>query len=214
MKIAIIDDHAIVRSSLAIALKGALESVELITEANSCETLVNSDPDTKYDLILLDYHIPNKTVENNFAIIQQSFPLSPILFISSDENPQIILDTIKLGASGFVVKSSDMKLLIAAIKFVFAGGKYIPVNIISDIQVNTGTSEHLITSTHNNLSSLSKRQRDVFDLLLQKMPNKVIAGQLNIAESTVKTHVMDIFKVLNIKSRDQVLEKFSHKLKS
>jgi len=204
MNIAIIDDHAMVRSSLAMTLGASLDEIDTVSEAASCEALLASGSEQVYDLILLDYHIPNKTVKHNFSFIKTNFPKARILFISSDENPQIILETIKYGASGFVVKSSDIELLIAAIKFVLAGGKYIPANIVGDIKVTAGESDQLITSA--DLSQLSKRQRDVFDLLLQQLSNKRIAQQLNISESTVKTHVIAIFKVLGIKSRSQVLD--------
>jgi len=206
MNVAIIDDHAFVRSCIADVLAASLESVNKVTEAGSCEELYQDDAEIKYDLILLDYHIPDADPVETFNYIKEKFPSSLIMYISSDENPQIILDAINNGAYGYVVKSSDMQLFTAAIDLVLAGGKYIPGDLLSQLKLSSSESNKLLDS--NKLSHLSKRQKNVFDLLLQQCSNKQIADKLNISEHTVKSHVTAIFNTLGIQSRQEVVGQF------
>lgn len=204
MKIAIVDDHAMVRSGIAAVLMASMDDLEEIIEAGGSQELLESalNP-SELDLILLDYHLPGSIAAENLTVLASRFEKARILLLSSDENPHNITEMIHLGAAGYMVKSSKMEILVPTIRYVLAGGTYLPTTLLETVS----KVEHS-SPTDNSLSLLTLRQRQVFQHLLQGYPNKVIASYLNISESTVKTHVMAAFKVLGIESRTEAIAKF------
>lgn len=204
MKLAIVDDHAMVRSGIAAVLQTSLPDVECVAEASSTSMLVTDCGETKFDLILLDYHIPGTESEANYQQLHEQFTTSRIMFLSSDENSRIISECLHLGAAGYVVKSSNMELLVATIEFVLAGGTYIPAHIL-----NESVGSHIQMANNEAFAELTQRQREVFELLLEGHPNKKIGSLLNISESTVKSHLMAAFRLLSVSSRSDAIRRYS-----
>jgi len=198
MRIAIVDDHAMVRSGIASVLQASMADLELIVEAGTSQELLNkTSSHDEFDLILLDYHLPGTSSKDNFALLAKRFARAKILFLSSDEDPKIISETIRQGASGYLVKSSNIDILIPTIKYVLEGGTYIPTTLLNNRPESTAI-----------LLSLTKRQKQVFEQLLAGHSNKAIASQLNISENTVKTHLMATYKILGIDNRAEAISRF------
>ena len=204
MNLAIVDDHALVRSGIAAVLKGSLPDVECVAEASNPQMLIDEYGQKDFDLILLDYHIPGTQPEGSYTNLSSEFPTTRIMFLSSDENSRIIAECLRHGAAGYVVKSSNMELLVATIEFVLAGGTYIPEHVL-----NESGSSHSQVATNKAFADLTQRQREVFELLLEGHPNKKIASILHISESTVKSHLMAAFKLLSISSRADAIKRYS-----
>lgn len=199
MKLALIDDHSLVLAGLSAILKTSLKDLSSLSTSEGVDGLIDkhNDPDA-FDLILLDYHLPNTSPEENFSKLKNQYINARICFVSSDENAKIMSDSIKNGAAGFIVKSSNVDLFVATIEFVLAGGTPVPTTVLKG---DWSDREHA-------LSLLSPRQKMVFDLLLEGLSNKNIARQLNISESTVKTHLQASYKQLGITSRLEAITLF------
>ena len=203
MKLAIIDDHAMVRSGIAAVLKSSLAKVTCVAEASNPDMLLDEYGQLEFDLILLDYHIPGMVPKDNYEVLNAHYPGARIMFLSSDENSRIIAECINLGAAGYVVKSSNMELLLATIEFVLAGGTYIPAHVL-----NESSGSHSQMAADNAFADLTQRQREVFDLLLEGHPNKKIASLLCISENTVKSHLMAAFRTLSLSSRTEAIKQY------
>lgn len=202
-KLAVIDDHAMVRAGIAAVVKTNLPDVDYVAEAGSSEELVERFEDTAFELILLDYHLPNSDPSISYELLRRVFSQAKIVYLSSDENREIAIECISHGAAGFVVKSSNMELLVAIIEFVLAGGTYIPKHAL---EPHGGSA--LSSGFRTPMDDLTPRQRQVLELLLDGKPNKRIASLLNISESTVKSHLMAVFKALSVSSRVDAIRKF------
>jgi len=210
VNIAIIDDHGLVRSCIARMLLVELNDVEEVVEANNVEHFYKKQAGEKFDIILLDYYIPDSNPTESFKLIKEKFPATPIMYISSEESPKIILDSLNNGAAGYVVKSSDMELFTAAIYLVMNGGKYIPLELVPQLTMPSLKSNEYF---EHKLSSLSRRQKDVFDLLIEGYSNKTISEKLSISQHTVKSHVQGVYNTFGLKSRQEVVDQFNEKVK-
>lgn len=158
-----------------------------------------------FDLVLLDFHMPNVDGMHMLQMMRQRFENLPVIILSSEEDPQIIRQLVAAGAAGFIPKSSTPLILIAALRLILSGGIYLPP-IAFDLPMPTLTSASEVSRPLSNLG-LSQRQLDVFLKLVQGKSNKIIARELNLSEATVKTHVSTSFRVLNVASRTEAVYK-------
>lgn len=140
--------------------------------------------------------------------LQAKAPDVPIMVISHIEDHRSVLETLQNGASGFVPTSLKTALLVHAVRIVTEGGEFVPACAIgrgegSDMSMNMSMSRHDLPD--NGLEALTPRQKDVLSLLLEGQPNKLIANELEMRESTVKVHVRQIMKKLNATNRTQAV---------
>jgi DNA-binding NarL/FixJ family response regulator len=128
----------------------------------------------------------------------------PVLVFSGDESLENITMAFECNARGYVTKSSPMSVLQSAINLVLAGASYIPpeaVSILGFTPTVPATGAQLLRAH----LPLSGRQEQVFRLLLQGMPNKVIAARLAMAEGTAKAHLNAVFRVLGVRTRVEAI---------
>lgn len=149
--------------------------------------------DRKYDLIVLDLGLPDRSGLGALTAVQQAFPDTPVCVLSADENSATVQGALALGAMGYITKSSTSDVTGQAIELVLAGGKYLPEEALEDAE------------NHGSVERLTPRQMDVLRRLAKGMPNKVIARELNISESTCKLHLSEIYRKLNVENRVKLL---------
>ena len=141
-------------------------------------------------------------------ILRSHHPAIPVVVISAANDRPSVLEAINRGAMGFIPKSSDSALLTHAMHMVMAKQVYIPVNVFA--ATDPGNELNPIASTQKNNTSLHElgltaRQIEVLHLLVQGLPNKLIARKLGLSEATVKTHVAATFRCLNVGNRTQAV---------
>lgn len=192
MDILIVDDHIL----FAEGLKYLLESQEQeanIHYAGDAETALqhiveNGTP----ALILLDVNLPGMDGYSFLKKLQKLKIISPVLMISATESPSATGMALAKGAAGFVSKSSNSGVLLSAIKTVLGGDIYLPVQ-----QVRKKSDEQI---------SVTSRQQEILHLLSQGMLNKQIAHELSISANTVKAHLHEIFRVLEVNNRTAAVQ--------
>lgn len=207
MKILVADDHALFRAGLRYLLDQLDEHPEF-SEAGSCEDLVEKlREDDGYDLVLIDLLMPG--VET-FSRVQEVCEIAgdvPVVVISVRERAEDVQRAIKAGAAGYIPKSSKPDVMINALKLVLSGGIYIPPNVLH----LSGGSGMVASGAPPALEAgaiagrLTGRQREVMALLAQGKSNKEIASELGLAAGTVKIHISNIFKALNVRNRTQAV---------
>jgi len=207
MKILIADDHPLYR----MALSGLLTQLDKKTDIIDCndfdELQAEMAADSpKPDLIVLDVRMPGKSFEDVLTELKNDFPLIPVVVISASEEISVMTKAIKLGADGYIPKSSTREVLISAIRLVLSGGKYIPSQAFAmSVQDPVSQSNAVKTGTENATHSLTKRQKNVLDLMSKGQSNREIAEALNLAESTIKVHITAIFRTLGVNNRTQAV---------
>jgi DNA-binding NarL/FixJ family response regulator len=198
MHILIVDDHRLFAEGLTVLLKELqpnvqVTSVNSIAQAKECHYV--------FDLILLDLHMPDAIGFDGLTRLKAAHEASPIVVVSGEESATQIRDCIHLGAMGFVPKSSSAVELFAALKRILAGEPYLPSHII-----HTPT-ESMRTEEIRLKLNLTKRQLEVLTKVVQGKPNKIIARELKISDTTVKSHVLAVLMALDVHNRTEAVYK-------
>lgn len=180
------------------------ETIEFL-EAQSCESALDLDDASDVDLILLDFHMPGLQGVDALLAIRQRFSSAAVVMLSSEDNPQLIRDSIENGASGFIPKSSTAEVLIAALRLILAGGIYLPAHALTGVDGHHRQHASADAEPEKGTHGLSKRQLQVLMKVVQGKANKVVARELNISEGTVKAHLSAAFRALGVQNRTEAV---------
>lgn len=201
IKVVIVDDHALLREGLAKIL--SLESNFLIVgEANCGDEAIALTRTLKPDVVLMDINMPGLNGIEATKIIKEEMPQVEIIALTIHEDEEYIFELVRAGVSGYILKDIQPEQLIKAIKDVAEGKTAIQPNITAKL---LGEFNRLSDRKTNMFScdQLTARELEVIKLIAQGMPNKEIASTLYISEKTVKNHITNIFRKLNVEDRTQ-----------
>jgi DNA-binding NarL/FixJ family response regulator len=197
MKCLLVDDHALIRDALSMLI--ALHHPRVDLRQASClaeaREWLAAEPDIQ--LVLLDLALPDSHGVATLASLREVTPTVRAVILSADERPETVLAAIDAGASGFIPKTTESNVLRLAIKTVIEGGIYIPPVVLHGAPPPAPASA--------NTLGLTPRQVDVLRMLVDGRSNKAIAQALDLAPSTVKTHLEAIFQRLHVSSRTQAV---------
>jgi len=201
-KILIIDDHPLFREALHSAVELAYPDADTLDAASLMEACAILKDDTGFDLALLDLNMPGVKGMDGLLHLRTHFPRLPVVIVSGNDDPRIVSQVIAYGAAGFIPKSSKKSVLAEAIQSVINGAVYLPE------QFGTEQPDAVDEKTQDmikRLASLTPQQIKVLKMLCDGLLNKQIAYELRVGETTVKAHVSEILRKLNVFSRTQVV---------
>jgi DNA-binding NarL/FixJ family response regulator len=195
----IVDDHPLFRDALRNAIHLAYPQAE-IRDADSIETAQDVlAGDAGFDLLLLDLSMPGTRGLEGLLSLRKRRPRLPIAIISGIEDSRVVAKALASGIAGYIPKSASKSELAAAIADVLKGLVYVPSWYVGD---NGGASNsELSDGVLERLKPLTPQQLRVLEMLRRGMLNKQIAYELKVGETTVKAHVSEIFRRLNVSSR-------------
>lgn len=198
IRILIADDHSMVREGLKQLIE-LEEDIEVIAQAgNGVETLEKID-ELKPDIVLLDINMP---VLNGLEVLEKLNEGNVdvnVLILTIHNEIEYLYRAVEIGVNGYVLKDSESDVLIKAIRSIYNGESYIQPNMAS-LLFKKINGELDSQDKHNKLT---KREIEVLKLITQGLLNKEIADQLCISEKTVKNHVSNIFKKIEVSDRTQ-----------
>jgi DNA-binding NarL/FixJ family response regulator len=205
MKALIVDDHALIREALHAVLKQLKREAVIFEASNSGQAMhiVEEHPDIS--LILLDINLPDRDGLSVLHELRDRYPTIAIIVLSSSNDQDTVKSAFKLGALGFIPKTTEREVMLNAIKLVFSGGIYIPSEILEETTPPQLTNK--LTRDSLKRLRLTDRQIEVLALLMQGKSNKVIAKTLNMAVPTVKNHITVVLKALSVTSRAEAIIK-------
>lgn len=200
IKVMLVDDHELIREGIKQIIE--LESdIDVIAQVGDGGEAVNLAREYKPDIILLDINMPEM---NGIEVLKRLRDLgieSKVIMLTIHSDREYILETMKIGAEGYVLKDSDAEGLVRAIRDVNAGKTYIQPSIAS-LLIENGIKDEL-NEDLEKINSLTKREYEVLTLIAEGLSNKDIADRLFISEKTVKNHVSSIFKKIGVNDRIQ-----------
>ena len=208
VKILIGDDHRIVREGLKQVLADAPE-IEVVAEAETgpgvlqrIEALVGQAVTTRPDglsAVLLDIALPDRDGMDVLQAIKKSWPLLPVLMLSTYPEKQYAVRCIKLGAAGYLNKSANPDDMIAAVRKVAGGGRYVSAVTAEALAsaVSQGSGSH---AARGGTESLSHREHQVYRLLTAGKSVGEIGAQLGLASNTVSTYRLRILEKTGTKN--------------
>jgi len=210
VEILVVDDHVLIREALRGVLK-ELKGDATVLEASTCSQamqIIAEHPDL--DLILLDLNLPDRDGFSALAELGERYPAISVVVLSAQQDRASVVKALDLGELGFIPKSGQREVMVSALQLVFAGGIYIPPEILArDEPVVRQPDEKQPTVSRPKVSpadlGLTERQVEVLSLMMQGKPNKAICRVLNLAEPTVKNHVTAILKALEVSNRTEAV---------
>ncbi|HEB97879.1 MAG TPA: response regulator transcription factor [Thiotrichales bacterium] len=200
MDCVLIDDHPLFRKALRRML-WELSHECLVHEARDVAgALALLESVSCPDLVLYDWRLPDGGGLRGLLAIVQMVPESPVVVVSSNEDPDVIASALTAGARGYIPKSASSGVISSALHLVLAGETYVPSAAL-------GQQTHAVNPGSPGKGLLTARQAEVLSLLAEGYSNKRIAQTLSISEATVRVHVSDILHQLHAENRTEAVAK-------
>ena len=195
IRVLIADDHGIVRQGLQMYL-GSDPEIEIVGEARNGAEAVALAHQLRPDVILMDLLMPVMDGIAATAAIRRELPDTEVVALTSVLEDAAVVEAVRAGAIGYLLKDTEADELRRAIKSAAAGQVQLSPQAAARLMREVRTPE----KSHE---SLTERECDVLRLLAQGQSNKEIAQHLNVSEQTVKTHVSHVLNKLGVPSRTQ-----------
>ncbi len=195
LRVVVADDHPLFREAVVNTLSSQ-DDIEVISEASNGEEAVKSVLELAPDLVVLDLAMPNGGGIEATRRIAAASPATAILILTVSEEPDDLLEVLKLGATGYVLKGVSGPGLVHAVRAVLGGEVYVTSSLASSILHEMTRSEPI-----NPYDQLTPREQDILRLLAQGYTNREIGEQLFLAEKTVKHYMTNVLQKLHVRSR-------------
>jgi DNA-binding NarL/FixJ family response regulator len=210
MKILVVDDHLLIREALRGVLKQLRSGAVVLesSDAGQAMQFITEHPDI--GLVLLDLNLPDRDGFSMLAELRDRYPATSVVVLSAQQDRDSVVKALDLGALGFIPKSAPREVMLAALELVFAGGIYIPPEILTRREPAPVQSQRQ-PSAANTLpgspreAGLTERQLEVLALMMRGKSNKGISRVLDMAEPTVKNHITAILKALKVTNRTEAV---------
>jgi len=199
IRVLIVDDHAVVRSGLRRVLD-AEGDIETVAEAPNAERAVYEAIESKPDVVLMDVVMPGRSGIEATASILQAVPATRVLVLSMQDDPRYVREAFDAGASGYVMKEAADAEVVAAVRAVADGERYLHPAL--GAKVVAAESEERRRADED---PLSEREREVLRLLALGHTNQEIARNLYISVRTAETHRAHIMQKLRLATRAELV---------
>jgi two-component system, NarL family, response regulator NreC len=199
VRVLIVDDHAVVRAGLKLLLD-AEDDLEPVGEAGTARDAIFEARSTKPDVVLLDVVMPDQSGLDVLPQLLHEQPEMKVLVLSMQDDPQYVRAAFAAGASGYVLKEAADTEVVAAIREVAKGGRYVHPELGARL-----VSAETEAARRAEEDPLSDREREVLRLLALGHTNQEIAKQLYISVRTAETHRAHIMQKLRLSSRAELV---------
>lgn len=201
IRILLSDDHPLFRSGMKLLLQRQ-KDIEVVGEASDGAECVKLAKKLKPDMILLDLNMEGVDGLEALPLLKKEIPEACVLMLTVSEDANDLVEALKLGASGYLLKNIDTEFLLDSIRRAANGESVMSPQIAANL-ANAIRSEKKMAEEKADVPHLSPRESQIIQLIAKGSSNKEIARSLDIAESTVKIHVQGILRKLNLTSRVQ-----------
>ncbi|UUX96263.1 response regulator [Aquabacterium sp. J223] len=201
MRVLMVEDHLMVLQGLKLLLGMLTPQLKIDTAVSmeQAEELVRLAP---YELVLLDWKLQDSEGLASFERLRGAGCTARIVVMSGDPLPASIAAAVEGGAAGFIPKHYASDRMVQALSHVIDGGVFVPHELMGGTSA-TPLPQPSASRLQSRLAGLTQRQVDVYLAAARGLPNKLIARELGIAESTVKTHLSAVYEVLGVRNRTE-----------
>jgi len=201
LRLVLVDDHTLFREGLRSMLE-AEEGLEVVTDVDSADDVVELVWQTRPDVLVLDIRMPTGSGLDAIPAVMKISPDTRVLVLTASDDPQEHLRAFHLGARAVVLKDSARHTLFQAIRTVCSGERWVDPRMAElleqDVAALPSTPER---SSQRHAFGLTDRELEIVRLIATGYKNKEAAAELRISERTVKTHLTNIFHKLGVRDR-------------
>ena len=208
LRVLLVDDHPLVRGGFAMIL-GVEGDIDVVGEAGNGAEAIERARTLRPDVILMDVQMPVMDgIEATRAIVEAD--LGRVVILTTFDRDDYVLDGLRAGASGFLLKNAEPDSIIDAIRVVGSGhallAPEVTRRVIEQMTRDTRGADVAVTPDHAAaLALLTEREREVLVLVASGLSNAEIAERLFVGEATVKTHLSNCFAKLHLRDRVQAV---------
>lgn len=198
IRVSIADDHAIVRGGL-LQILATTPDITVVGEAASSAEVLEMARQDQTDVLLLDISMPGMDGLELIRRLNTERPALPVLVLSMHNEGQIVQRALKSGAYGYITKDSAPSVLLAGIRKVASGGKFIDPALVDSVVFPRATD------TDDPKTLLTEREFEILQLIVTGMPLGDIADRLHLSPKTVSTHKMRLMQKLGVNNNADLL---------
>ncbi len=199
IRVLIVDDHAVVRSGLRLVLD-AEPDIEAVAEAPNADRAVFEALEHRPDVVLMDVVMPGKSGIEGLPAVLQAVPETKVLVLSMQDDPRYVREAFGAGASGYVLKEAADAEVVAAVRAVTAGERYLHPALGARLVAAEAEERRRAAS-----DPLSEREQEILRLLALGHTNQEIAKMLYISVRTAETHRAHVMQKLGLSSRAELV---------
>lgn len=205
MRILVIDRDARYRQGMRTLLQQPCrrEWVEVLEASNYDEAMALVAAHGDLTLVLIESRLAGASLFSALGELRERRPGLPVVVMAAEASPAVVQELFDCGARGLLPKSSAPQVIVAALRLVLSGGRYVP----AEVMASAPTQARVCDDPHIVLGALgvTPRQSEVLALLVAGKSNKAISRELNLAEGTVKNYVAALLKTLGVGTRVQAV---------
>jgi DNA-binding NarL/FixJ family response regulator len=203
-RVLIADDDDLMRAGLAELLAGD-PSIEIVGEASTGRQAVERTGRLDPDVVLMDVRMPDVDGIEATRELTRAAPRTRVLILTTFEQDDYIFGALRAGASGFLLKRTRPEELIAAVHTIGSGDSLLSPSVTRRVIDRMAQQPAPDLTDQAKLHELTPREREVLELVARGLPNREIARELVVEESTIRTHVKRILMKLDLRDRVQIV---------
>jgi DNA-binding NarL/FixJ family response regulator len=205
IRVLIVDDHPVVLEGLRNMLSTD-RNIEIVGEAGDGAEAVAIVEEKEPNVVLMDIRMPNMDGVQATRRIKHQFPSTAVIVLTMYDTDAYVVDAVRAGASGYLLKDATRELVVDTIRAVNSGATLIKTSLLTEaisslVQSQKGRQPAEPSSPQEGMEQLTAREREVLKLAAVGYSNKEIAKELNITQDTVKKHMQSILGKLHASSR-------------
>jgi DNA-binding NarL/FixJ family response regulator len=201
-RIALIEDESSIRSSVKAYLKKQPE-IQCSIIADSVESFLEQmKNEPTPDVVLMDLKLPGLSGISGISYIKERFPTMEFIVFTSHSDWELVFDSLRAGAAGYLLKGADLSEIKDAIELLYSGGAPMSPEIAKKV-IKHFSSEKIAKVGEN----LTIKERQIVDGLVDGLSYKMIAGKMNISIDTVRFHIKHVYRKLHVNSKAEVIGK-------
>jgi len=208
LRFLIVDDHALVRYGLSLALRQRYEDVEIVEAGSLADATHKARSEPGFTAILYDLQMGDSDEHSGLTEMLEAAGDVPVIVVSGVTDGNVIASCIRAGARGFVHKGCEGTVLDQALPIVLEGGIFAPAPPAArggtPIRIPAPAAVTPVRTEGDAVNGLTDRQREVLRLLLEGQSNKEIARALGVLEGTIKVHLRTVMQRLGVRNRTQL----------
>jgi len=205
ISVCLVDDQNLVRQGVR-SLLDLSDDIRVVAECVDGTQAVAEIPRLRPDVVLLDLRMPHMSGLEVLQTLSARNELPPTIILTTFDDDQLVLQGLKAGARGYLLKDVSLEQLVEAVRSVAAGGSLVAPMVTQRLLAGVGRMQNQFTSLEQP-DPLTERETEILRLLSGGYSNKEIANSLKVAEGTVKNHVSNILSKLGVRDRTRAVLK-------
>ncbi|MCL6543689.1 MAG: response regulator transcription factor [Bryobacteraceae bacterium] len=204
IRILLADDHTLFRQGIKTLL-AAESDMEVVGEAADAAAAADKATELKPDVVLLDIGMPGPSSFEVARQIRRNRPDTKVVFLTMYDDEDYLVESMEVGANGYILKDSPASQLASAVRDVFRGGSYLSPRMLSQL-VHDFRSRVKTTDRLPRFASLTPREKEVLKMLAEGNSVKEVATQLDLSVKTVEAHKFNLMRKLGIHNKAQLVQ--------